>query len=167
MVINGNQQITTYFVLNKRDRGGKVVLRPFQAVLEEVKRQETERAKMIQSSNLKSTANVTATSAAPTPIPSPTIAINEKALAPPPATPAPVPAQTLAPPVPAPDMVQMPIPEKHIKIEEKQTSLDENIYNNNQSSVDPSIKTLATNGDSVDSSVVPERKVRSRTCAVL
>lgn len=57
MAINGNLSISTYFVLNKRDRTGKPVQRPFQAVLEEVKRQETEKAKMKQSSNLKRAAS--------------------------------------------------------------------------------------------------------------
>ncbi|CAF3538129.1 unnamed protein product [Rotaria sp. Silwood1] len=53
MTINGAITITTYFVLNKKDRSGKVVQRPFQAVLADMKRQDAEDAKLKQSSTLK------------------------------------------------------------------------------------------------------------------
>ncbi|CAF1102878.1 unnamed protein product [Rotaria sp. Silwood1] len=53
MTINGAITITTYFVLNKKDRSGKVVSRPFQAVLADMKRQDAEDAKLKQSSTLK------------------------------------------------------------------------------------------------------------------
>jgi hypothetical protein len=53
MTVNGTQTITTYFILNKKDRAGKAQPRPFQAVLEAMRRQETEEAKLKQSSSLK------------------------------------------------------------------------------------------------------------------
>jgi hypothetical protein len=53
MTINGTTTITTYFILNKKDRAGKGQQRPFHAVLEEMKRQETLEAKLKQSSSLK------------------------------------------------------------------------------------------------------------------
>lgn len=55
MTVNGNVTIATYFILNKKDRGGKVIPRPFQAVLDQMKRQDTEDAKIKQSSSLKGT----------------------------------------------------------------------------------------------------------------
>ena len=55
MTINGNQTISTYFILNKRDRSGKAIARPFQTVLDDMKRQETETAKLKQSTSLKGT----------------------------------------------------------------------------------------------------------------
>jgi len=45
--------VATYFILNKKDRSGKIQSRPFQAVLEAMKKQETEEAKLKQSSSLK------------------------------------------------------------------------------------------------------------------
>lgn len=45
----------TFFVLTKKDRAGKVMTRPFHAILEEMKRQETEEAKLKQSSSIKGT----------------------------------------------------------------------------------------------------------------
>ena len=39
MPISGNITIATYFILNKKDRAGKTLSRPFQAVLDEMKRQ--------------------------------------------------------------------------------------------------------------------------------
>ncbi len=45
--------MATYFILNKKDRSGKIQSRPFQAVLDSMKKQETEEAKLKQSSSLK------------------------------------------------------------------------------------------------------------------
>ena len=53
MTINGTMTIGTYFILNKRDRSGKGQPRPFQVVLDGMKRQETEEAKLKQSNSLK------------------------------------------------------------------------------------------------------------------
>jgi hypothetical protein len=53
MTINNSAPMTTYFVLNKKDRSGNIQPRPFQPVFEELKRQETEEAKLRQSNLLK------------------------------------------------------------------------------------------------------------------
>jgi hypothetical protein len=53
MTVNGTVPITTYFILGKKDRAGKSQSRPFQAVLEAMKKQETEEAKIKQSTSLK------------------------------------------------------------------------------------------------------------------
>jgi hypothetical protein len=53
MPISGNTSIATYFVLNKKDRTGKVFSRPFQIVFDEMKRQDTEDAKKKQQNSLK------------------------------------------------------------------------------------------------------------------
>jgi hypothetical protein len=53
MTVNGTVPITTYFILGKKDRAGKAQIRPFQAVLEAMKKQETEEAKIKQSTSLK------------------------------------------------------------------------------------------------------------------
>jgi hypothetical protein len=53
MTINGSTPITTYFVLNKKDRSGKTQSRLFNDVLEEMKRQESEGTKAKQPANLK------------------------------------------------------------------------------------------------------------------
>ncbi|CAF1080242.1 unnamed protein product [Rotaria sordida] len=53
MTINGALTVTTYFILNKKDRTGKIIVRPFQAVLIDMKRQDAEEAKIKQSMNLK------------------------------------------------------------------------------------------------------------------
>ncbi len=53
MTINGSTPITTYFVLNKKDRSGKTQSRLFNDVLEEMKRQESEGTKSKQPTNLK------------------------------------------------------------------------------------------------------------------
>lgn len=45
--------ISTFFVLNKKDRSGNVQSRPFHQVYEEIKRQDTEDAKLKQANNLK------------------------------------------------------------------------------------------------------------------
>ncbi|CAF3126355.1 unnamed protein product [Rotaria sp. Silwood2] len=55
MTINGAITVTTYFILNKKDRSGKVISRPFQAILADMKRQDAEEAKLKQSSSLKGT----------------------------------------------------------------------------------------------------------------
>ena len=82
MTVNGNLTISTYFILNKRDRSGKVVPRPFQAVLDEMKRQETETAKLKQSSSLKGS-NAPDSAAAPPPPPA-LPPVKETEIAPPP-----------------------------------------------------------------------------------
>jgi hypothetical protein len=51
--MDGSPPINTYFVLNKKDRLGIVQSRPFHLVLQEIKRQEIEDAKLKQSANLK------------------------------------------------------------------------------------------------------------------
>ena len=48
MIISGTTPIKTYFVLNKKDRSGNIQSRPFQQVLEEMKRQEIEEIKAKQ-----------------------------------------------------------------------------------------------------------------------
>ncbi|CAF4080641.1 unnamed protein product [Adineta steineri] len=53
MAVNTNTSIGTYFVLNKKDRSGKALTRPFQAVLESLKKQDTEDAKKKQTNVLK------------------------------------------------------------------------------------------------------------------
>ncbi|CAF1069591.1 unnamed protein product [Rotaria magnacalcarata] len=53
MAINGGLTVTTFFILNKKDRNGKVIQRPFQSILKEMKRQETEEAKLKQTNSLK------------------------------------------------------------------------------------------------------------------
>lgn len=53
MMSNGSPPLTTYFILNKRDRSGKLQSRPFQQVLEQLKQQEMEEAKTKQSQFLK------------------------------------------------------------------------------------------------------------------
>lgn len=53
MIISGATPIKTYFVLNKKDRSGNIQSRPFQQVLEEMKRQEIEEIKAKQLTNLK------------------------------------------------------------------------------------------------------------------
>ncbi len=45
--------MSTYFVLNKKDRSGLSHLRPFQIALKEMKQQEIEEAKRKQSTSLK------------------------------------------------------------------------------------------------------------------
>ena len=53
MTINGTISMSTYFVLNKKDRSGNILSRPYKHVLEEMKRQETEEAKLKQTTMLK------------------------------------------------------------------------------------------------------------------
>ena len=53
MNINGTTSIATYFILSKKDRTGKAQVRPFHAILDAMKKQETEEAKLKQSSSLK------------------------------------------------------------------------------------------------------------------
>ena len=53
MSSNGSSPISTYFILNKRDRSGNLQTRPFHQVLEQFKGQELEEAKMKQSNFLK------------------------------------------------------------------------------------------------------------------
>ena len=57
VTINASTSIPAYFILNKKDRSGKALVRPFVAVLEEMKRKETEDAKLKQSNSLRA-ANV-------------------------------------------------------------------------------------------------------------
>lgn len=52
---NGSTIINTYFVLNKKDRFGNSTKRPFHHVLEQLKKQDLEEAKLRQSSRLKNT----------------------------------------------------------------------------------------------------------------
>jgi hypothetical protein len=74
MTINGTVPITTYFILGKKDRAGKGQQRPFQAVLEAMKKQDTEEAKIKQSANLKG-----GLIAPPAPIPTPAPTFNGNA----------------------------------------------------------------------------------------
>jgi len=53
MAINGSAPITTYFVLNKKDRSGKIQSRLFHDVLAEMKRQGSESTKAKQPTDLK------------------------------------------------------------------------------------------------------------------
>ncbi|CAF3607480.1 unnamed protein product [Adineta steineri] len=52
--LHGSTPIHTYFVLNKKDRAGKLQVRPFHTVLEEIKQQEIEEAKAKKTMKLKS-----------------------------------------------------------------------------------------------------------------
>lgn len=97
MTINGTQSIATYFILNKKDRTGKGQVRPFHAVLEAMKKQETEEAKLKQSSSLK--AGIIQ-NLPPIPPPQPTVA----------AIPVPVSRENgYVEPVPPPAPVQAPV----------------------------------------------------------
>ena len=55
MTINDTSSIVTYFILNKKDRYGKFQPRPFHPILQEIKRKETEEAKLKQSNSLMDT----------------------------------------------------------------------------------------------------------------
>jgi hypothetical protein len=129
MTINGTTSITTYFILNRKDRAGKGQPRPFHAVLEQMKKQETEEAKIKQSSSLKGgiIANLPPVAA---PAPPPVVALppRENGYA----EPAPPPAQAQ----PAAnrndarymsgESIEIPVPAKPVRYEEAPTGHAQN-----------------------------------------
>ena len=150
MTINGSLSITTYFILNKRDRSGKSMQRPFNTVLEEMKRQDTERAKIKQSSSLKGGSEPN--QAAATAPPMVTITENE------------------APRLPAPmrESVQMSVPMKTTESDENGSSLDHRTSTvQTRVSNDPSVKTFQTINEQNDPTVIFGRQSRSKTCDLL
>lgn len=111
MTINGTMSITTYFILNKKDRSGKGQTRPFQVVLEGMKRQETEEAKMKQSNSLK---GGTGPAVPPPPLPPPPPEPKENGFVQTP--PKPVVNHTSVEPV------DVPVPPKSIRIDDTSIS---------------------------------------------
>ena len=110
MAINGTVPITTYFILNKKDRAGKGQQRPFQAVLEAMKKQETEEAKIKQSANLKG-GNITI----PSPIPTPAPRENGHPQPPPSLQPQPPPPPHVEQHVAPTQSVEIPVPVKTVR----------------------------------------------------
>ena len=166
MTINGNVSIATYFILNKKDRTGKVAPRPFHAVLEEMKKQETEKAKMKQSSSLKGTNAGT---------PGTTVTENGNHLAPPalvvpqvPAVPInerpPAPAVVPLPAVevPAPTVAPPPLPPPPSKVLVEEANEDST--SKLQSTTDGSLKTFEV---ITDRPTTFNRASRSKTCILL
>ena len=170
MTINGNVSITTYFILNKKDRAGKVIPRPFQTVLEEMKREDTEKAKMKQTSSLKGT-NAGAPAAA-------TVKENGSHLAPPTlvvpqvppvpmseppvATVAPLPSVEVPPPTVASVPIAPPVLPVSVKIPIEEANGDSSTKVH--STTDPSLKTFDV---ITDRPTMFNRASRSKTCSLL
>lgn len=124
--------IPTFFILNKKDRTGKVQTRPFQVVLDTMKKQETEEAKIKQSSSLKGGGAQNPLPPAPPPMaPAPQPKENGYVQPPPPQyhqQPPPPPPPPAAPAtMPAPqyesnmirnDPIEIPVPVKTVRSEE-------------------------------------------------
>ena len=166
MTINGNLSITTYFVLNKKDRSGKVITRPFQIILEEMKRQDTEKAKMKQSSSLKGATIPTPTCTTPTV----TINENNSYLVPPtlivPVAPPPSVYEPLPPSPPAHVPMEIPVTVKPVTSMEDEEVLRMNgdVGTKIRSSNDQSLKTFEV---ITDRPTIFTRQSRSKTCALL
>ena len=176
MAINGNLSITTYFILNKKDRAGKVLPRPFHTVLEEKKRQETEKAKIKQTSSLKGTTtalpavmeNGGSHLAPPTLIVPPAAAAMAPIIEPPPAPAvAPLPSVEIPPPiVAAPVAVAPPLPSSHVPPSSKFSVEEPNGESTSKghSTTDASFKTF----DAItDRPSKYNRASRSKTCSLL
>ena len=160
MQINGNVSIATYFILNKRDRTGKGILRPFHAVLEDMKREETEKAKMKQTSSLKGSNEQSQTTA-----PAPLLTINESE----PMTPAPAPPPPPVPgPTPARESLEIPISMKPTETNGNDSSLDHrSSFAPTRSSNDPPDKTYPMINEQNDPTAIFGRQSRSKTCELL
>jgi hypothetical protein len=150
MTINGNVSIATYFILNKKDRTGKVFPRPFQAVLDEMKRQENEDAKKKQSNSLKGGNE----QSPPSPVPKE----NGIAEAPPP----PVPVENPAPARP----IETSAPVKIIPKEEITTHTQTSITKTTIIDDQP-MKSSGMISEPRDSTKSFNRQSQSRTCELL
>jgi hypothetical protein len=159
MNINGNLSITTYFILNKRDRVGKAQARPYQLILEEMKREDIEKAKLKQSSSLKSGA--VQNLAGHTPLAPPPVKIIET---------------SSIQPAPEPVLAPIAVVTQAMPVLVKQQTLDDDddSYPNSRNSVaqarfsmNPSIQTFAINADTRESVPTLGRQSRSKTCQLL
>jgi hypothetical protein len=128
VTINGSVSIATYFILNKKDRAGKAYVRPFQAVLEEMKRQDTEAAKMKQSSSLKGGNIQNPLPPPPPPVaaapPPPPPAKENGVVQPPP--PAPAPVHQNDPRLMRTESLEIPVPVKMHRNEDLASNLIQN-----------------------------------------
>lgn len=189
MTINGTTTIATYFILNKKDRAGKGQVRPFHAVLEAMKKQETEEAKLKQSSSLKAGIQNLP------PPPPPTTAAHTprengmvESFAPPPAVhhPPPPPAvhhpppQAYQPPAPVPAPVhrnearympaemEIPVPVKASRYEETSAGYGQNSMMKNKYPDEYQMRGSEMMNDQYGSAKSYDRQLqRSRACDLL
>ena len=170
MTINGSVSIATYFILSKKDRTGKAQARPFHAVLEGMKKQETEEAKLKQSSSLKGgnilTPPLPTTSAATSPPPSKENGFAEHI--PPPVTPASVPQNVGYGTPPAP--IEIPVPMKNVRHDESSSGFTQNSMMRTKMSNEHPMHPAETMSDPYDPNKAYERQLqlqRSRACVLL
>jgi hypothetical protein len=152
MTINGNVSIATYFILNKKDRTGKSFPRPFQIVLDEMKRQETEDAKKKQSNSLKGGNELSP----PSPAPKENGLVEARPSSPAPSTENPTPARP----------IEVPVPVKIIPKEEvtahTQTSITKTTIIDDQP-----MKSSGVISEPRDSTKSFNRQSQSRACELL
>ena len=161
MTINGTMSITTYFILNKKDRTGKGQIRPFHSVLENMKKQETEEAKLKQSSSLKAGAIQNS------PVPPKENGILQPSS---PLAPAPVPA-----PMPQqevyrmnPESIEIPVPVKTVRHEDVPSGYAQQSMSKNRIPDEHHMRAPEMMSGSYESSRYYDRESqRSRACEIL
>ncbi|CAF3149719.1 unnamed protein product [Rotaria socialis] len=148
LAINGGLTVPTYFILNKKDRSGKVIQRPFQSILSQMKREETEEAKLKQTNSLKgglprnsNSAKAKDSSVVPTTIPE-----SERQLVPP---------------------EHNAVPAIVIKSDDTTTQVTQNTTGGSKNLDCQSLQTNETISEPNNSAKIPSRSVRSKACAVL
>ncbi|CAF0750645.1 unnamed protein product [Adineta ricciae] len=172
MPINGTVSIATYFILNKKDRSGKAISRPFHAVLEAMKKQETEDAKKKQSNTLKG--GISQNISIPAPAPAPVApkengmvqALTANPLAPTPKENGIDEEPTLKPNVPA-IPIEISAPTKHVAEDDMTVHLIQNSLMKTSMNSDQLIKTSEVISDRQDSTKSLNRQSRSRACILL
>ncbi len=167
MTINGTMSITTYFILNKKDRTGKGQVRPFQLVLEAMKKKETEEAKVKQSSSLKG-----GTIPNPAPTMHPVVPPKENGFIefppPPAAAPAPIPTQVMVQHAMPAAPMEIPLPVKPIRYEDVSASHIQNSITKNKIPDEHQMRTSEMMSEQYDSTKPSNRQLqRSRACELL
>lgn len=146
LAVNGALPMTTFFVLNKRDRNGKLMQRPFITILNEMKKQEAEEAKLKQTNSLKGGGRSSSTSK---------------------------PRDSVVGPVPVPEGHEKPAAaENHppvavVKIEEPTPPPTQETIIDGKNFDDQSLQTNETISERNQSTKILGRPIRSRACELL